>query len=318
MASSACKNEKEDITVTKIIQNSGLNEGPHWDHQSQKLFFVDIFNQKIFSFDPATGTTRSVYIANGPVGVAIPVYNELNTFIVGTGTDFALVNWNSNEDNTSATVEVKATVDKGKTNTRWNDGKVDSSGRFWGGTMGPEINSVVTPNQGTFYSIDSDFIPKVQISPVSISNGLTWSLLDDTLYYIDSPTYQIAAYDYDPHSGGISNKRIIFDLQKNNIPGLPDGMTIDSDGNLWVAVYNGARVIQINPVTKELIRTVHLPTSKVTSVTFGGPLLDTLYVTTSGLGPIEMKNEAMYAGGIFAIKNLGVHGLLPNLFRTNV
>lgn len=305
------------ITINAVTKPFGLTEGPHWDHGSQKLYFVDIANQKLCRLDPASGSVTCTYIENGPVGVAVPVEDEPNKFVAGSGTDFVLVTWDSGHNVTKASTTVLTTVDKNQKGTRWNDGKVDSSGRFWGGTMGPEINGDVVPNKGTFYRIGKDFDPRVEISPVSISNGLAWNKEDDTFYYIDSPTRQIAAYDYNPLSGTISNKRIVFDLEKNNIAtGVPDGMTIDTDGNLWIAVFNGSVVLNVNPKTGKLIRTIRLPAERVTSVAFGGPNLQILYITTSsyGLSDAEKKKQPK-AGSIFEVKGLGVNGLLANSFQ---
>ncbi|KAL2747294.1 regucalcin-like isoform X1 [Vespula maculifrons] len=305
------------ITIKTVTEPFGLTEGPHWDDGSQKLYFVDIVNQKLYRLDPLSGSVTSTYIENGPVGVAVPVEDEPNKFVAGSGTDFVLVTWDSGLNLTKASSKVLSTVDKNRKNTRWNDGKVDSSGRFWGGTMGPEINGDVVPDQGTFYRIEKDFVPRVEISPVSISNGLAWNKEDDTFYYIDSPTRQIAAYDYNPLSGSISNKRIVFDLGKNNIStGVPDGMTIDTDGNLWIAVFNGSVVLNVNPKTGKLIRYIRLPAERVTSVAFGGPNLQTLYITTSsyGLSDAEKKKQPK-AGCVFEVKGLGVNGLLANSFK---
>lgn len=305
------------FTIKAVTKPFGLSEGPHWDHGSQKLFFVDIMNQLLCRLDPISGSVTHTYIENGPVGVAIPVEDEPNKFVAGSGTDFTLVTWDSEFNLTKASTQVFATVDKGHKGNRWNDGKVDSSGRFWGGTMGAEINGKVQPNQASFYRIGKDFVPHVEISPVSISNGLAWSKEDDIFYYIDSPTREITAYDYEPVSGTISNKRIVFDFEKNNITeGVPDGMTIDTDGNLWIAVFNGHVVLNVNPKTGKLIRIIRLPAKRVTSVAFGGPNLQKLYVTTSSYGlSEEEKKQQPKAGSVFEVTGLGVNGLLANSFQ---
>lgn len=304
------------ITIKQVTEPFGLAEGPHWDHRTQKLYFVDIFGQKLCRLDPASGSVTSTYIENGPVGVAIPVQDEPDKFVAGSGTDFVLVTWDSGLNQAKASARVLTTVDKDRNGTRWNDGKADSSGRFWGGTMGPETNGNAVPNQGTFYRIGPHLNVKVEINPVTISNGLAWNKEDDTFYYIDSPTRQVAAYDYDRLNGVISNKRIAFDLAKYNITGVPDGMTIDTNGNLWIAVYLGSRILNVNPRTGELICSIKLPAERVTSVAFGGPLLNILYVTTSsyGLSEEEKKNQPK-AGCLFSIEGLNATGLLANSFK---
>lgn len=305
-----------NVTVEPIAGRYELGEGPHWDDKSQTLYFVDIFKQKIHRLDPATGSLTSTTVKNGPVGVVVPVADAPGKLIAGSSTEFVLVTWDGQKD--ECCTETLAKVDTDRVDTRWNDGKVDSRGRFWGGTMGLEKDGTFPPNKGTFYSIGSDFVPKTQISPVTISNGLAWNMEDDTFYYIDSPTHQVWAYNYDAKTGVLSNKRIIFDLVKNDVPGLPDGMTIDTDGNLWVALYGGGRVIQVNPKTGELLRTVLIPAQNVTSVAFGGKDLDTLYVTTATIGMTESQlKEQPHAGFLFAVNGLGVRGRPANSFKMN-
>lgn len=304
--------------IVPLVGRFDHSEGPHWDHRTQKLYFVDIEKQKLCRCDPITRDLTCTYIANGPVGVAVPVHDEPNKFVAGTGTDFALITWDSHKNVTRAISQTLTVVDTNRNGTRWNDGKVDSSGRFWGGTIGPEANDVVVPDQATFYRIDSDLRPKTELSPVTNSNGLAWNHEDDIFYYIDTPTRKIAAFDYEPISGTISNKRIAFDLEKHNITGLPDGMTIDINGNLWIALYGGGGVLHVDPRTDRVLQFLKLPVDDVTSCAFGGPLLDVLFVTTSSrdLNAEELIKQP-HAGYVFSVHGLGVHGLLANSFVLN-
>ncbi|XP_011685836.1 PREDICTED: uncharacterized protein LOC105448775 isoform X2 [Wasmannia auropunctata] len=246
----ACKSDR--VEVEKVTDAYGLSEGPHWDHRTQKLYFVDIYNQYIRRLDPATGDVKSVHIDHGPIGVVIPVDDTTDQFVAGAGKDVVLVTWDADEDELG-NVTVLCSLDSAQSDTRVNDGKVDSYGRFWLGTMGNEVNGVIAPNLGTLYRVDDKLKPMKEISPVSISNGLAWNIEDNTFYYIDSPTRQVAAYDYDPNSGTISNKRIVFNLNTTNLPGVPDGMTIDTDGNLWIALYGGHHVPIYSGARKPLI-----------------------------------------------------------------
>ncbi|CAL7942674.1 unnamed protein product [Xylocopa violacea] len=281
-----------DVIIEPIVGRFDHSEGPHWDYHTQKLYFVDIEAQKICKFDPVTKDLSCIYIETGPVGVAVPVEGEPNKFVAGAGTDFILVEWDTVSNVTRSTPQTLAVVDTDRNNTRWNDGKVDSSGRFWGGTIGPEVNDVVVPNQASLYRIDSDFKPQRKLSPVTNSNGLAWNLQDNEFFYIDTPTLQVAAFDYEPINGTISNKRIVFDLKKNNVSGIPDGMTIDADGNLWVALYGGGGVANVDPRT------------------------DTLFVTTSSRDVnAEGLVQQPYSGYVFAVRGLGVRGLPANSFK---
>ncbi|XP_011638983.1 regucalcin-like isoform X1 [Pogonomyrmex barbatus] len=306
---------QENVEVERVTDVYGLSEGPHWDHRTQKLYFVDVYNQYIRRLDPATGVVTSARINEGTVGVVIPVEDTIDQLIAGVGKDVVLVTWDGDEDESEVPVKVLCSLDSEQAQTRTNDGKVDSSGRLWIGTMGIETKGMVLPNQGTLYRVDDDLKPEKEESPVSISNGLAWNMEDNTFYYIDSPTRQVAAYDYQPYNGMICNKRIVFDLNTTNFQGVPDGMTIDADGNLWIALFGGHHVIQVDPKTGKVLSKVKLPAENVSSVTFGGSLLDILYVTTSGHNlSSEQRKATPYAGAVFAVKGLGVRGILANSF----
>ncbi|KAJ4450045.1 hypothetical protein ANN_01452, partial [Periplaneta americana] len=180
-------------------------------------------------------------------------------------------------------------------------------------TMGPEpIVGQVTPDQGAFYLLKPDTKPITEVTPVSISNGLAWNRDNTLLYYIDTATDQVDVFDFNLEQATISNRRKVFNLQENGVAGHPDGMTIDSNENLWIACFDGGQVINVNPYSGELIQSVPIPASRVTSAMFGGPHLDTLYVTTSRLGlSDEEQQQQPLAGSVFAITGLGVSALAP-------
>nr|XP_012218309.1 PREDICTED: regucalcin-like [Linepithema humile] len=241
------------VSVNRVTDAFGLSEGPHWDQRTQKLYFVDITNQYIRRLDPATGEVNSAYIKHGPVGVVVTVDDTPDKLVAGSGRDVILVSWDGDENEANTTIEVLCSVDTDRNQTRINDGKVDSHGRFWLGTMANEVNGQVSPNEGTLYRIDDKLEPKTEVTPVSISNGLAWDKEDNKFYYIDSPTRQVVGYDYDPQAGTISNKKVIFDLNKTELQGVPDGMTIDTDGNLWVALFGGHHIPVYRGSDKPLI-----------------------------------------------------------------
>jgi len=148
------------------------------------------------------------------------------------------------------------------------------------------------------------------LSSLDIANGLAWSSDNKTFYYIDSLTYRVDAWDYDSVGGVISNRRPVFDFKANNIKGIPDGMCIDEKGNLWVALFSGGKIAHIDPVAGNLIDHIEFPATNITSVAFGGPNLDILYVTSAQHGLSEEELLAQPdAGSIFQIRNTGVKGL---------
>lgn len=138
------------------------------------------------------------------IGVVIPIAGKNNTLIAGADRKLVEVTWNYKSNNLNAAYKTVANIDVNRDNTRVNDGKIDPRGRFWVGTMANEVNGVIAPDQGALYRVESDLKPVKILSPVSISNGLAWSPNNDTFYYIDSPTKEIVAYNYNVVTGDIS------------------------------------------------------------------------------------------------------------------
>lgn len=182
------------------------------------------------------------------------------------------------------------------------------------GTMGFENSSGVVPNEGALYFVTTSNLlkPSIVISPVTVSNGLAWNQDDTKFYYIDSPTRHVMAYDYESETGKISNGKVVFDVSDhaNDIAGVPDGMTIDAEDKLWIALYGGGAVIKVDPLTGSLLHLIPIPALYVTSVSFGGPNLDVLFVTTSRYALSgEDRKQQPGAGSVFAVVNTGSIGL---------
>ena len=195
---------------------------------------------------------------------------------------------------------------------RFNDGRCDPAGRFWAGTMALSEEE----GAGNVYMMDQDGHVSTKIKDVTISNGLAWSADKKTLYYIDTPTHEIVAFDFDLTSGKISNKRAVIKIAKEE--GSPDGMTIDSEDMLWIAHWGGWQVTRWDPRTGRQLNRIALPVSKVTSCTFGGDTLEDLYITTASvdLTEQEMKEQPL-AGALFVVHNSGVKGRPSIEYRGN-
>lgn len=181
---------------------------------------------------------------------------------------------------------------------RMNDGGCDPDGRFYCGSMA----YAETPGQGRLYRLDPDGSVAVVLDGVTISNGLAWSPDGATAYYVDSPTQRIDAFDYDPERG-LSGRRPVVELDP--AAGTPDGLTVDADGHLWVALHGGGGVNRYRPDGR-LDGRVDVPVSHVTACTFGGGGLDQLYITTSRLVAGATAEPA--AGAVFRA-DVGVSGL---------
>jgi sugar lactone lactonase YvrE len=185
---------------------------------------------------------------------------------------------------------------------RMNDGGCDPDGRFYCGTMAYDEQ----PGAGSLYRLEPDGTVGKQLCGVTISNGFAFDPHGTTAYYVDTATKGIDAFDYD-REAGLTNRRRVVDVEP---PGMPDGLTVDAEGHLWVAAWDGAAVRRYRPDGR-LDAVVELPVDKVTACTFGGPELDRLYVTTSREGTDTVAQPE--AGALFAV-DPGVRGQVPLTF----
>lgn len=272
-----------------------LGEGPVWDADSSSIFWIDILKGVIHEYHPSFKTHRTISIGQMIGSFALCTDR---TFIAGLQHGFAFI------DRTYGVIKMIADPEQHLQGNRFNEGKCDPAGRFWAGTMAFSE----AQGAGNLYVLHKDLIPQKMIGEVSVSNGLAWSPDQTTLYYIDSPTKQVDAYDYEKSSGHISNKRTVIKISDED--GFPDGMTIDTEGMLWIGHWNGWQVARWNPYTGEKLLQIKMPVAKVTSCTFGGTHLNDLYITTAkvDLTKEELEKQPM-AGSLFVIPNCGYKGV---------
>ncbi|XP_014364270.2 regucalcin [Papilio machaon] len=310
------KASRSTAPMIKTVHRGGTHfEGPHWSQEENALYWVDIIEQKVHRMDGQTGNVTTKQIGYGPVSLVVTVQDNPGTVLVCVRTELYLMSWNGSTNDSA--LRLLSIVDLGLPDNRCNDGKVDTRGRLWFGTMGKEVGTMVDKDQGTLYMMDQHNVmdPAVWVRPVTVSNGIAWTQDNKFMFYIDTPTRNIDVFDFNLEDGTIRNRRTIFSFVANNMTGLPDGMTIDRDGNLWVACYNGGKVIKIDPRAGKLLEQHKLPASKVTSVVWGGHDLETLYVTTSNFGLNAAEHiQQPNAGSLFAIQGTGARGLPENQF----
>lgn len=280
-----------------IDAQASLGEGPCWDANVGVLWWVDIDGERVHRYDPKTGADTSVAVGQ-PVGAVVP--RASGGLVLAVRDGFATL------DPASGKIDALVDVDKANAITRFNDGKVDSHGRFWAGTMGFQVE----PDAGAFYRLDPDLTVTTVLKTVTVSNGLGWSPDDRTMYYIDSLAYTVDAFDFDVNSGGLSNRRTLVEIR--GADGLPDGMAVDVDGYLWVAIAYGSCVRRYAP-DGTLDGELRLPASIITSCAFGGPDLGDLYITSMSSGLGENVIEKTHAGGLWRFRP-GVKGLPTNAF----
>lgn len=294
------------LSIEKVGECLNLGEGPYWDVKTQTLFLVDIPGKTIHKYVPATKQFTTAHV-EGPVSFILPVEGTTDQFVITKGRQLIKIEWDGVNDNVKE-LEVLTETDKDVPTNRINDGKADPLGRVWFGTMGREFEGFeFEMHKGSLFSYSKNKKLHVHDKPISLSNGLEWNPSLKKFYYIDTLEKRIVEYDYDLNNGTISNKKPIFTFEKHNIDGLPDGMTIDTDGNLWVAAFNGSSVLKIDPRKPEtLLDTLTLPAKQITSVAFGGPNLDELYVTSARVGGLTAADGHGYT---YVVKGLGVKGL---------
>nr|CAI5832714.1 unnamed protein product [Callosobruchus analis] len=297
------------VQVTSPVDHA---EGPHWDGRKNILYYVDIHTGGVLAYHYYTKKLSKITL-NGEVTPVVPARKNPNVLLVGLNRSVVAVEWDGKKQ--LGEQEILTTFSKQFPKSRFNDGKADKQGRLWWGTIGPEPNGHVIPNEGVFYKITRENLhnPEVVRAPVSNSNGLAWNKANNKLYYIDTPTLKVVEFDYDDEKGTISKEnRTVFDMRdyKGKLAGEPDGMTIDDEDNIYIALYGGGAVLKVNPTKKELLKVIPIPARDVTSAMFGGPNLDILFVTTSRFS--LTASEKLYypaAGSLFAVKNLKAKGL---------
>jgi sugar lactone lactonase YvrE len=290
------KNLSELKPIQVLQKTSLLGEGPVWDAGKKLICWLDILNGIVHQYDPLTSVYSEILVHQMIGSFAVCNNGDL---VAGLHHGFAFI---SRPDG-----KLKMIVDPESEipTNRFNEGKCDPAGRFWAGTMA--ISEIL--HQGNVYVLDRDLKCRKQIEHVSISNGLAWSLDHKTLYYIDTPSFEVVSYDYDVSSGEISNKKSVIKINVKE-EGYPDGMTIDEEGMLWIGHWDGWQVARWNPLTGAKIGSIKLPASRVTSCTFGGENLDDLYITTARVGLTEEALAAQpLAGEFFVVKNCGFKGL---------
>ncbi len=273
-----------------LDSKASLGEGAIWNAKLKILWWIDIDPGHVHTYDPKTKQTKTIELGR-PVGTIVP--RKSGGAMVAVKDGFAAL------DMASGKLEPWSDPESHLPNNRFNDGKCDPSGRFWAGTIGKD--------PGGLYRLDTDRKVHKMFGDVKVSNGIAWSRDKKTMYYIDTPTMEVAAWDYDDATGNIENRRVAISVPKENA--YPDGSTLDEAGNLWVAHWDGWSVTCYDPGTGKQITKVKMPVQRVTSVAFGDDDLGTLYVTSAsvGLKPDDLKSQP-HAGGLFRFRP-GVKGL---------
>lgn len=262
-----------------------LGEGAFWNHQTGELYWVDIEGKQLHIYNPATKTDR-FFPTPTRVSTVVPVDEQKAVIALEDG--IYLI------DTRSGAISPFCPLEADLPGNRFNDGKCDPAGRLWVGSM----DFGTTHPTAALYRVDPDGTATKMLDSITISNGIVWTSDQKTMYYIDTPTGKIRAFDFDNSSGNISNERVAVEVPESL--GYPDGMTIDENDKLWVGIWNGNCVAQFDPLTGQLLSRIEVPAHNVTACAFGGPHLDTLYITTASEDMTEEEKASFPdAGSIF-------------------
>ena len=284
----ACKhtNVTDSITVRTAARAAAtIGEGPFWSAGSGRLHWVDIPAGRIHTTDPARATTETVSVPTW-VGAAIP---RADGFVAATMEGFATV--------VDGVLDTRLSLLE--SGLRSNDAKCDRSGRLWAGTNAIDFAA----GAGTLRVLEPDWTTRVVLDGLTLPNGMGWSPDDATFYLIDTFNHVVWAFDFELAAGTLRNQRA---LHRFDPPAQPDGMCVDTEGRLWIAIWGGAQLVQLSPAG-EVLRTIAMPVQQPSSCAFGGPDLTTLYVTSARDG-LEVGDDAP-DGSVFAITGLGATGL---------
>ena len=278
--------------------HADVGEAPHWDERTKTLLFVDLTAGVVFRYD-RSGVMRGSFPAGQEVGAVVP--RRRGGLVLAVRDGIATVS------DTGEGFELTAPVERDIAGNRMNDAKCDPAGRLFAGTTAFDFS----PHSAALYRVAPDWSFEQVVRGATQSNGIAWSPGGDRMYFIDSATQGVDVFDFDIGDGSARNRRRLVTIERAH--GVPDGMTTDSSGNLWVACFGGAAVRCYSPAGQQLDE-VLFPVTQVTSCAFGGPGLADLYVTSAAyrLSAGQLKTEP-HAGATFVCRP-GVAGMPASSF----
>ncbi|MFI8686982.1 SMP-30/gluconolactonase/LRE family protein [Rossellomorea sp. NPDC077527] len=286
----------------RVDAQNTLGESPCWDPERNMFLWVDIIEKKIFRLHTLKDELDEVRL-NQSVGCL----SQTNSgrMILGLQHGIHFYDWETG--NLEKVVDPESHIEE----NRFNDGKCDPAGRFWAGTTD---NTGVDGN-GALYVVDSTLQITKKVDNVGTSNGLAWSPDHRFMYFIDTPTKQVVRYRYFLDTGHIENPEVVIQFPVG--AGLPDGMTIDEEGMLWIAHWGGKGISRWNPHNGKQLEFIPVPAVNVTSCAFGGADLDELYISSARTRMTdEQLTDYPHSGGVFTFKT-NIKGIRNFVFNDN-
>lgn len=265
-----------------------LGEGPSWHEGEQKLYWVDLEGQTLHCYDPATAQDQTWGLPE-KIGCVVP--RKAGGLVISVESGLAFF------EPRTGTQTLMCVPAAWRAETLPNDGKCDPAGRFWAGTKDAHEREP----RGRLYCLHPDLTCQPMETQITVSNGITWNPAYTVMYYIDSPTLQVWAYDFDAAAGTIANRRVVIRVPP--AMGFPDGMTSDREGMLWIAHWGGWQVTRWEPRTGKLLAAYAVPARHTSSCCFGGADLRDLYITSARVRvPADDLPHYPQAGGLFRLR----------------
>jgi sugar lactone lactonase YvrE len=269
-----------------LSADAELGEGPVWDDREGKMWWLDLLGGELHCYDPRCEVDECLKVA--PTVGAV-VLSQNGSMVVASEHSYYLLRPDA------AGLELLAEAEAPNEATRMNDGKCDVAGRFWAGTMAIDERSEI----GGLFVLDTNGSVRQVLDGVIVSNGLCWSADNKLMYYIDSGRNRVDAFEFDARSGLLGQRSTVFEIPEAD--GKPDGMTIDEEGFLWVALWDGWQVRRYSP-SGQLDAMVRLPVSCPTSCALGGEAMRDLYITTAKPDHFAERRKQPLAGGLFRVQ----------------
>ncbi|KAK7708706.1 rRNA-processing protein cgr1 [Botryosphaeria dothidea] len=281
----------------------GLGEGPFWEEATNTLRFVDVIKQKIHTIDLNKGPSshKTLFDLDISIGVTTDIEGDDDHLFFGGKHGYGIINRHTSKykyiKKYWSGKEIAEGKEKLSASFRGNDGAVDCKGRFYVGTMNDPL--VKSPEaEGTLFRLDPDLTLHRVFEGVHIPNGMSWTDDNKTMYYTDSPTKNVFAFDYDADTAAISNKRVFYHVEEGE-HGVPDGHALDAEGYLWIAVYGAGKVLRVSPEGKKVAE-IHVPTRCPTcpELTASGDL----YITSAAEEmPDKFPESTRLHGSLFKV-----------------
>ncbi|CAF9929859.1 hypothetical protein IMSHALPRED_008015 [Imshaugia aleurites] len=289
----------------------GLGEAPYYESSRHTLRFVDIVKEKLHIVDLEKGpSSLESFDLGTPVSTTADIEGSDGEIIVGAKRGYAIMNRKTKKLEYIKKVWEERDGPGKDERMRFNDGVVDHEGRYWAGTMNDPKVKAPPKNEGTVFRLDADMTLHRMIENVSIPNGICFSLDEKIMYFIDSPTSNVFQFKYDRKTGDISDREVFYHVEGDAVP---DGMTMDVNGCLWIAICGGGKVIKVSPDAK-VVGEISFPNARM--ITCPAFVDENLFITSAEEEePERYPDSVKYDGGSLFRVHVGVSGMPVHKFR---